>query len=151
MIQQVDIQLIDITQDLYEILRLEIGHEYPWNGNEFAKVLKDGGWANSFVARDSKDRLIGYIIAQPESKQLCLLNIMVEQECRLNGVGRSLIRHLIQRGRKRRKASIIAQVRERNLDAQVFLRKCGFFWIKTLHNYYDDISEDCFLLKRVII
>lgn len=145
---QFDIHPFEWDKHRYEWQHLEIAHEYPWNMKEFAAVLHKGAAANSFVALDNKEKLIGYIVGTPDGNELEIINLMVMPELRKCGIGRRLVGHMILKSRKRRKKELTVIIRETNETAQYFFRACGFKWVETLKDYYDGIKEDCYYMKR---
>ena len=46
-----------------------------------------------------------------------------------------------------RRCEITAEVRERNLPAQMFFRAMGFRCVNMLRNFYDDVDEDALVFS----
>ncbi len=146
---EITVKPIEWVLDHHDIMQLEGHYEFPWNKTEARNVLNSGrGHGNSFGARDGSQLWIGHIFATPSGDALEILNLMVEPEFRLKGVGRRLIRTVTERARKTRKKKLELKIRETNIGGQLFFRKCGFMWVKTLHGDYDDSSEDAYILRR---
>jgi ribosomal-protein-alanine N-acetyltransferase len=47
-----------------------------------------------------------------------------------------------------RRTRILLEVRERNLPAQLFFRQLGFRAIAVLRDFYEDTTEDAYLMER---
>jgi ribosomal-protein-alanine N-acetyltransferase len=54
---------------------------------------------------------------------------------------------LIDKLSQQRRSEILLEVRERNLDAQLFFRNQSFRAISVLRGHYDDTEEDAYLLR----
>ena len=46
-----------------------------------------------------------------------------------------------------RRSRILLEVRETNLAAQLFFRKCGFRAVSVLRDFYEDTTEDAYLMQ----
>lgn len=136
----------------FEWRDIENTMEFPWTLREMKGVLCNGGLANAYVAVDQHDKMLGYIFALPDGKELEIFNLCVRSDKRMTGVGRNLVRHMITRARKRRKKNLTVVIRETNLDAQLFFRKQGFTCVETLKGYYEDHpEEDAYYFNRELV
>jgi ribosomal-protein-alanine N-acetyltransferase len=46
-----------------------------------------------------------------------------------------------------RRTRIVLEVRETNLDAQIFFRSQGFRAVNVLRDFYEDTTEDAYLMQ----
>jgi ribosomal protein S18 acetylase RimI-like enzyme len=73
------------------------------------------------------NRLVGYAYHERWARgRWKLETVVVSPTWRRAGIGRSLVLWLIKGARRAGQDAIILAVDERNLDAQLFLRSCGF-------------------------
>ncbi len=89
-----------------------------------------------FIA-ERNDQVIGYALCESFETRLQLVRIAVHPRHWGTDVGRSLLRLLksglrAEGGRQR----ILAEVNERNLPAQMFLRACGFVAIAAIEGFF---------------
>ena len=87
-----------------------------------------------------------FAIYELHKKRLHLLSMAVLPEFRGRGVGRTLVEQLIGKlSLQRNKLSL--EVRETNLGAQLFFRRLGFNAISVLRDFYEETSEDAYLMQ----
>ena len=48
---------------------------------------------------------------------------------------------------RQRRNRVVLEVRETNLDAQLFFRKQGFLALSVLRDFYEDTVEDAYLMQ----
>lgn len=82
----------------------------------------------------------------PSQPRFHLLNLAVDPEHRRRGIGKAMLDKLkATLGPQRRR--ILLEVRETNFAAQLFFRSQGFRAISVLRDFYDDVSEDAYLMQ----
>ena len=67
--------------------------------------------------------------------------------CRRKLIGRSMLDKLVSKLSQDRRNRIMLEVRETNLDAQLFFRHLGFRAISVLRDFYEDTTEDAYLMQ----
>jgi ribosomal-protein-alanine N-acetyltransferase len=78
---------------------------------------------------------------------LHVLNFAVAAEYRRRGVGSRMTAKLIGKLSAQRRTRILLEVRETNLAAQLFFRKQGFRAVSVLRDFYDDTTEDAYVMQ----
>ena len=58
-----------------------------------------------------------------------------------------MVQRLIDKLSPQRRREVVAEVRETNLGAQLFLSECGFRAISVLPDYYDDTEEAAYYMR----
>lgn len=76
-----------------------------------------------------------------------MLNFAVSKLCQRLGVGSQMIAKLVAKLSAQRRSRIVLEVRETNVDAQLFFRENGFRAVSILHSFYDDTPEDAYLMQ----
>ena len=135
-----------IRRDMPEVLAIENrSFEFPWSDEDFIRCLRQRNCIGMVAEYD--ERVVGFMIYELHKNRLHVLNFAVRPEFRRRGVGASMIRKLIGKLSDQRRNRILLEIRETNLDAQLFFRDCGFRAISVLRGFYDDSPEDAYLMQ----
>ena len=115
----------------------------PWRESDFRLVMSQRNCIG--MAAECQNKIVGYFAYEHlHGKKIRLLNIAVSPIMRRGGIGRLMIDKLKEKlGVSVKK--LIAEVRESNLAAQIFLRSCGFRAVNVLVDYWEDTDEDAYL------
>jgi len=135
-----------IRRDMNDVLEIERGgFEYPWSEDDFVRCLRQRNCIGMVAEID--DRVVGFMIYELHRSRLHVVNFAVHPEFRRQGIGRQMIDKLIGKLSAQRRNRIMLEVRETNLPAQLFFRECGFRAITVLRDFYDDTTEDAYLMQ----
>src|ERR1044071_2319016 len=135
-----------IRRDMAEVLEIERGaFEFPWFEEEFIRCLRQRNCIGMVAERD--ERVVGFMIYELHRNRLHILNFAVHPDFRRHGVGHQMATKLIGKLSPQRRSRILLEVRETNLDAQLFFRDLGFKAISVLRDFYDDTTEDAYLME----
>ena len=135
-----------IRRDMPEVLAIENrSFEFPWSDEDFIRCLRQRNCIGMVAEYD--ERVVGFMIYELHKNRLHVLNFAVRPEFRRRGVGHSMIRKLIGKLSDQRRNRILLEIRETNLDAQLFFRDCGFRAISVLREFYEDSPEDAYLMQ----
>ena len=135
-----------IRRDMPEVLAIENrSFEFPWSDEDFIRCLRQRNCIGMVAEYD--ERVVGFMIYELHKNRLHVLNFAVRPEFRRRGVGNSMIRKLIGKLSDQRRNRILLEIRETNLDAQLFFRDCGFRAISVLRDFYEDSVEDAYLMQ----
>ncbi|MCA9025832.1 MAG: ribosomal protein S18-alanine N-acetyltransferase [Planctomycetaceae bacterium] len=144
---QIDVQIRWlIRRDMPEVLRIEQeSFEFPWTEEDFLCCLRQRNCIGMVAERDHQ--IVGFMIYELHKARLNILNFCVAPEFRRQGVGTQMIVRLIDKLSQQRRKEILLEVRERNLDAQMFFKTQSFRAVKVLRSYYDDTTEDAYIMQ----
>lgn len=135
-----------IRRDMPEVLQIEsASFEYPWLEEDFIRCLRQRNCIG--MVAEQGDQVVGFMIYELHKNQLHILNFSVSPEARRGGVGSQMIRKLIGKLSHQRRNKILLEVRETNLEAQLFFRKSGFRAVTVLRDYYEDTTEDAYVMQ----
>ncbi|MEC8555055.1 MAG: ribosomal protein S18-alanine N-acetyltransferase [Planctomycetota bacterium] len=135
-----------IRRDMHSVLKIEkASFEFPWSEEEFIRCLRQRNCIGMVAERD--DEVVGFMIYELHKNRLHLLNFAVAPNCRRECVGNSMIEKLVGKLSAERRSRIMLEVRETNLDAQLFFKSLGFRAISVLRDFYDDTTEDAYLMQ----
>jgi ribosomal-protein-alanine N-acetyltransferase len=135
-----------IRRDMPEVLDIETrSFEFPWSEEDFIRCLRQRNCIGMVAEYD--ERVVGFMIYELHKNRLHILNFAVRTEFRRRGVGWSMARKLVGKLSQQRRNRILLEIRETNLDAQLFFRQCGFRAISVLRDFYEDTTEDAYLMQ----
>jgi ribosomal-protein-alanine N-acetyltransferase len=129
-----------------EVLSIEThSFEFPWSDEDFIRCLRQRNCIGMVAEYD--ERVVGFMIYELHKNRLHVLNFAVRPEFRRLGVGQAMIQKLIGKLSEQRRNRILLEIRETNLAAQLFFRNCGFRAVSVLRDFYDDTTEDAYLMQ----
>lgn len=135
-----------IRRDMPEVLEIEnSSFEFPWSEDDFIRCLRQRNCIGMVAEYD--ERVVGFMIYELHKNQLHILNFSVHPEFRRRGIGRQMAAKLIGKLSHQRRNRILLEVRETNLAAQLFFRDEGFRAVTVLRDFYDDTTEDAYLMQ----
>jgi ribosomal-protein-alanine N-acetyltransferase len=130
--------------DLPAILALEQSSHYAahWREPAYRAMFDpDAPQRIALVLEDSKQQLLGFVVARVTGSECELENILVKKSSRRNGYGRMLLRTVIAAATFQRITGIFLEVRESNNAARSFYEKLGFVISGRRTGYYQTPSE----------
>lgn len=128
-----------------EVLAIEAdSFEFPWLEGDFVRCLRQRNCIG-MVAEDG-NRVVGFMVYELLKTSIHLFNFVVAPEYRHRGVGRQMIEKLVTKLSPQRRNHIVLEVRETNLDAQLFFRANGFKAVSVLRDYYGDTPDDAYVM-----
>lgn len=135
-----------IRRDMPEVLRIEEdSFEFPWSEEDFIRCLRQRNCIGMVAEHD--ETIVGFMIYELHKNRLHCLNFAVHQDFRRCGIGEQMIGKLITKLSHQRRNRIMLEVRETNLDAQLFFRHMGFRAVSVLRDFYDDTVEDAYVMQ----
>jgi [ribosomal protein S18]-alanine N-acetyltransferase len=135
-----------IRRDMNEVLDAEQeSFEFPWCEDDFIRCLRQRNCIGMVAEYD--DKVVGFMIYELHKTRLHVMNFAVAREFRRRGVGRQMLAKLVGKLSHQRRTRIMLEVRETNLPAQVFFRSEGFRAVSVLRDFYDDTTEDAYLMQ----
>lgn len=118
-----------IQRDMAEVLSIEDASPHPWDADEIRAALRQRNCV-AMVA-EVGDRIVGWMNYAIYKRRIHLLNLAVHPHYQLCGIGRMMLAKLQNKLEPDRRTSIVADVHERCLGAQKWLRACGWRAIST--------------------
>ncbi len=135
-----------IRRDMQQVLQIEkSAFEFPWSEEDFVACLRRRNCIGMVAERG--DRVLGFMIYELHKTRLHLLNFAVAADARRRHVGSQMIEKLIAKLSSQRRTRLSLEVRETNLDAQLFFKRTGFRATSVLRDFYDDSPEDAYLMQ----
>ena len=135
-----------IRRDMPEVLDIEsTSFEFPWTEDDFIRCLRQRNCIG--MVAEHEERVVGFMIYELHKNQLHILNFAVHTDFQRRGVGRQMVSKLMGKLSPQRRNRILLEVRETNLPAQIFFRDMGFRAVTVLRDFYDDTTEDAYLMQ----
>ena len=135
-----------IRRDMPEVLDIETSSfEFPWTEEDFIRCLRQRNCIG--MVAEHEERVVGFMIYELHKNQLHILNFSVNEDFRRRGVGQQMVDKLVGKLSNQRRNRILLEVRETNLSAQLFFRAMGFRAVTVLRDFYDDTTEDAYLMQ----
>ena len=136
-----------IRDDLKYVVAIEKeSYPNPWSEKDFIHSLRQRNIIGKVVEVDGE--VCGFMVYEVNKGGFRVLNIAVAPKYRRIGVGRMMAKHLFAKLNNDRRTYVELEVRETNLDAQLFFRSVGFRALRTLKDRWDDSNEDAYLFRR---
>jgi ribosomal-protein-alanine acetyltransferase len=118
-----------------------------WSARDLMELIATG--TRVWVAEED-GRAVGAIAARVVAGEAELLNLAVAAKSRRNGIGRALVREVLEYTVASRARRVFLEVRSSNRGAQAFYLRLGFSQDGRRRNYYQNPSEDALLLSRPV-
>ena len=147
-----------IRRDLDQVLKIEKENGQlaspvgEWSEEDFIAIL--GQSKNiGLVAVDEKDHAYvrGFCVYNVQEDRFHIFNMAVEKKYENRGIGAQIIAKLKNKCSPSRRRMLEIDVRESNLDAQLFLRKQDFLAVEIIHKWYEQpIQEDAYRFRYTV-
>ncbi len=135
-----------IRRDMPEVLDIERGaFEFAWCEEDFLCCLRQRNCIG--MVAEYNHRIVGFMIYELHKAKLHVLNFAVDPEFHGQAIGTQLVEKLVDKLSQQRRQEIHLEVREGNLDAQLFFKRMGFKAVLILRNHYDDTDEAAYVMR----
>ena len=135
-------------RDLDEVLAIEsVSYPSPWSRNSFVFDLRENPFSRATIARDEGGRLVGYTCCWHLENELRINNIAVHPARRGEGIGRLMLRRVLEEGRRAGCRLAALEVRPSNTVARALYESEGFVQIARRKEYYTREKEDALVLE----
>lgn len=135
-----------IRRDLEFVLDIERrSFAYFWTEDDFLSCLRQRNCIGMVAERDEK--IVGFMLYELQKTALHVLNFAVCPTARHTGVGTAMVAKLVNKLAQQKRTQIVVEVREGNLDAQLFFRSQGFAATGVMRGYYDYTDEDAYQFR----
>jgi [ribosomal protein S18]-alanine N-acetyltransferase len=135
-----------IRRDMPAVLAIEQEcFEFPWQEDDFIRCLRQRNCIG--MVAEASERVVGFMVYELQKHRLHLLNFAVSEKFRRRAVGSQMARKLISKLSYDRRSRVMLEVRETNLQAQLFFKAVGFRAVSVLRKFYEDTPEDAYLMQ----
>ncbi len=138
-----------IRRDMAEVLEIEQeAFEFPWSDDDFTRCMRQRNCIG--MVAEMADSVVAFMIYELHRSRLHVLNFAVRRSHRRLGIGSQMMEKLVGKLTPERRSRVVLEVRERNLPAQLFFRTLGYRAISVLKDFYQDTTEDAYLMQYVL-
>jgi len=133
--------------DVAEVVGIErASYPFPWTEGIFRDCLRVAYLCRVAIQNQS---IVGYAVMSMGAGEAHILNLCVREAGRRAGVGRGLIRYLLEQAEDAGMVEAFLEVRPSNAIAQILYRSLGFESIGTRRGYYQALNgrEDAAVLR----
>lgn len=136
-----------IRRDMQEVVDMEaLVYEFPWDESDFINALRQRNCIG--MVYEKQNYVLAYMLYELHKTKLHLLNFTVHPGYQRRGIGTAMVKKLFGKLSSERRNRIMLEVRETNLDAQLFFQSLGFEAVDVLKDYYEDTTEDAYVMVR---
>lgn len=136
-------------EDVEDVTRLEkICFSDPWSKEAFMEELRLK-LAIPLVAKRA-EKIIGYTCLWHVDDQLEIANIAVSPNYRKEGIGKKMMKRIMQEAKERNCKNIILSVRESNRAATNLYTQFGFVEVGRRKKYYRLPTEDALTMVKTL-
>lgn len=115
----------------------------PWSTQDFEDCVSFA----TFLVADEGDKVVGYVVALDAADEGEILNLAVAEAGRRRGLGRALVRAILDALTKRDVRQVYLEVRESNAPARALYEAFGFRDVGRRKAYYRRPVEDAIVLR----
>jgi len=134
-------------EDLDEVLEIErTSVSMPWSRGAFLYEMQQNRVARCWVMRDDA-RVLGYLCLWEIADELHITNVAVHPGWRRQGIGRTLLRGVLDDARRRTLRLVVLEVRPSNTEARTLYEALGFRVVGRRPGYYYDTGEDALVME----
>jgi ribosomal-protein-alanine N-acetyltransferase len=135
------------SRDLPEVVDIEKeSFEFAWTDEDFKSVLRERNVIG--MVCEHTERIRGFMVYALEIDRLHILNFAVAPWARRRGFGEEMVCKLLGKltghTTKIKRNRIVLEVRETNLEAQLFFKAMKFEATECIRGHYDDTAEDAY-------
>jgi len=135
-----------LPTDMPTVLQMERASSLtPWPVSLFQDLIEDSKYT-VLVARVGTS-LVGYVLYEHKGEIGHITNICVHGDYRRRGLASIMLANVLERMRNEGFADSELEVRQTNMDAQLFYKKFGYITYEIVAAGYPDTLEDCFLMR----
>ena len=138
-----------IRRDLPAVLEIEAASfDHPLGEDDLIRCLRSRDCIGMVTVDD--ETVTGFMVYRLAKSSIEILNFAVAPESRREGVGRAMIEKLLGKLSPDRRRRLFAKVSERNLNAQLFFKACGFLAVTVLHYEYESTDDDAYMMEFTV-
>ena len=134
-----------IRGDMSKVLDIENrSFEHPWCEEEFLSFLTQRNCIGMVAENNDYREVMGFMFYELHKGELRIANFAVDPNYRRQGGGIIMLDKLKGKLYRQRREELTLDIRESNLEGQLFFKSQGFKAMSVLRNYYEDTTEDAY-------
>ncbi len=138
---QISIRIME-PRDLSQVFAIESQNgENKWTKEYFLRRLQARG-SVGLVSVDESNTILSYMVYELHKEYIHISNITVDSKYHRKSLGFYMLRKVMSKLSEGRRTFMEIEVRESNLDAQLFLKKMGFECDDIIKDWFDNGDEE---------
>jgi L-amino acid N-acyltransferase YncA len=125
-----------VRGDRPSLLDLEAATAAPWSQARLVDETSPRGAVSAVATTADKGLVLGWMLFLTERERLNLRRVVVAPKWRRRRVGSCLMDWMFDRQRQQQRSGVRAFVNEEEHGVVLFLKACGFRWIKTERQWF---------------
>ena len=121
---------------------------FPWDEDEFLSCMRQKNCIGMVAEYDQK--VLGFMIYELHKRRIYILNFAVATENQRKQIGTQMIQRLIEKLSHQRRKYVTINLRETNINAQLFFKNMEFKAVSVIREHYEDTDEDAYYMKYSI-
>ncbi len=114
-----------LRRDMDEVLRIDQSHVWErWGEGEYPRVLRQSNVIGTVI--EEQGEVVAFMVYTLDRDSFTILKLAVRQDVQRQCLGAMMIDRLIEKLTQQKRTSMVADVPEWMLDAQLFFRAMGF-------------------------
>ena len=135
-----------VRRDFEQVLAIEQEcFEFAWTEEEFRQCLQQPNCLG--MVAEHEGRVVGFVVYETPKNRILVTNIATDPEFQRHGIARQMIQKLVAKMIYQQRHKLTIEIRETNLPALLCFRALGFRVSTVRKNFYDDQSEDVYVLQ----
>jgi|APGre2960657373_1045057.scaffolds.fasta_scaffold03749_4 ribosomal-protein-alanine N-acetyltransferase len=126
-------------EDVKHAIKIDKESPDPWLESDFAECLKPWGRIGKIIEVDGK--VVGYMLYELMNERFYLINIAVSELMRRRGLGRTLVKQLIDKLENGNRTIIDIHISEDNLVGHLFFKSLGFRAISVDRDFFRESGK----------
>ncbi len=135
-------------EDLAALTIIEQSAPSSWSASHIESEIRLRGGIILAICPAPGHTPIGWCCIRYLAPEAELLKITILPRFRNSGYGSYLLAEAIERSRENGCRQLFLEVRQNNVEAQIFYRSKGFHQVGLRKNYYHDPQEDALILAK---
>lgn len=136
-----------LEKDYDDVIRIEQDvFTVPWTRDELQAAMRNSQTIGCVAVMNYQ--IVGYCVYRFTKTRIEIENLAVDRKHWKQGVGSAMINRLYEKLTKATRTSLRAVVVETNVDAQCFLRSCGFQFSETIRQPFDSVDRDAYVFVK---
>jgi ribosomal-protein-alanine N-acetyltransferase len=128
------------------VIRIEMAsYSVPWSETTFRGLLRRTD--AELIVAEADEQAVGYAVFWQVLDQGELGNVAVDPQWRRRGVGRRLVREVMERAGRRGVRELFLEVRPSNRHARLLYEDMGFTAVGRRRAYYQAPVEDAVVMR----
>ena len=133
-----------IRADLQNVVEIEArAGENKWSMEDFLRRLQRRDCIGKVCVGADDTKILGYIVYELHEDHLHISNFTVDNKYQRKSIGFHMMENMKSKLSEHRRTFIEMEIRENNLEGQLFLKQMNFACDDIIKDWFDNSDESC--------